>query len=88
MTNRELVQKYITLQEGNKVLLMRICDETSFGNLKPWQLRKVAKESTLVSTYLNNLDMMRALKIEAELRYGNDLRYVEQLLNLPEKYIG
>lgn len=78
MKNGEIVRRFKTLQKQSSKLTDKFI-AAGLGNLRPSDMRK-RLNCALSIKYIELLDEMSALKIEAECRYGPDLISIESLI--------
>lgn len=79
MTNKELVKKYESVQAKSSKLVDWFC-LNGMGNLKPSDMRMMSEKPKQVIQYLELLNLLSELKLEAQRRYGPDFNTIRDLL--------
>lgn len=79
MTNKELVKKYESVQAKSSKLVNWFC-LNGMGNLKPSDMRMMSEKPKQVIQYLELLNILCELKLEAQRRYGPDFNTIRDLL--------
>ena len=79
LTNIALVRRHEKITKMISILVSKLCDN-GYSHLSHAKLREVASKPIYLIKYLNLIEESVDLRLEAKLRYGQDLITVRQLL--------